>query len=158
MTLIPKMRKARAPKGLSLRLEALGVGDKAVFAESRAKVLATLIGREGWMNTRHPERRFYLGALGPRSTAIRRLDDLPAPEWAGVWAEGLALEAVAEEVGRPAWTYVPRTHGFAMWARERGLGVTDKEWWGWEHPRGWRAQRLVQRMLRKTGVPARTWK
>lgn len=156
-TVIGKMKVGPRPKGLSLTLEGLGIGQKAVVGAPKDRVRSTIQGATTWMNTYHPERRFELGNLGGVRTHVWRLADVMPPPWADLWAEIMRIEEVTPTVGRPMSTYVPRRHGFAMWARERGLGFASGDWWAWEHLGGWKAQKRVQTALRRAGVPARTW-
>lgn len=155
--MIGKMKVGPKPKGLSLTLEGLAVGDRAVVAASKDRVRSTIQGAKTWMNTHHPERRFELGNLGGLRTHVKRVADVTPPAWEDLWAQIMGIEEDTLAVGRPISTYVPRRHGLAMWCRERGLGFTSGEWWAWEHQGGWKAQKRVQAVLRKAGVPARTW-
>lgn len=153
-----KMRKARAPGALSLKLASLEVGDREVITgATRARVLSTIQGRAGLINTQHPERRFELGTLGPMRVLVRRLPDLPVPAWEKVWAGVKEIDTKSPTMARSSFTYVPASHAFAVWAGGLGLGVVIEGWWAWEHAKGWITQRDTQALLRRWGVPARTW-
>ncbi len=157
--MVSEMKRGRRPGALSLRLEAMGVGDREMVTHTKDRIRATIQGRATRMNSQHPERRFLLDYVDGARTVVTRLEDRPAPEsgWAVVWSAAMKGAGAAGYVTGTCRTHVPITHGFAVWALEVGLGGLVDGWWIWEHAGGWKEQRVAERVLRKHGVPARTW-
>lgn len=156
---VVRLERRRPVSDLSRRLEALDVGARETVPFDRNRVRATIVGRTTRMNTAFPERRFTLVRVGPSRTIVTRLVDLHEPDdgWSVAWDAAVEAARGAVAVMKPRSTYVPLRHGFALWARDAGLGVVVGEWWAWEHQEGWMAQRAAEGALRCHGVPARTW-
>ncbi len=136
----------------------LAVGERDIISWPKDRIRNAIHVPTGYLNTRYPERAFELENLSGKRCVVRRVADVVTPPWEQAWAGMMGEDARAEAIMRPSWSYVPMGHGFAQWARDGWLGVWDEAWWGWEHGRGWRAQRAAMKWLRSCGIPTRTWR